>query len=107
MRGKNPRDESLEATFPRGIGLPGRVWESGEPAWISDVVVDPNFSRAPIAAKVGLHAAFCFPITIGTEIVGVMEFFNRDTQEPDKELLEMFGAIGIQIGQFIQRTRMT
>ncbi len=99
--------KSLEATFPRGIGLPGRVWERGEPAWITDVVVDPNFPRAPIAAKVGLHAAFCFPIKIGTEIVGVMEFFNRDTQEPDKELLEMFGSIGIQIGQFIQRTKMT
>lgn len=98
---------SLEATFPRGIGLPGRVWESGESAWIADVVVDPNFPRAPLAAKVGLHAAFCFPIKIGTKIVGVIEFFNRYTQEPDKELLEMFGAIGIQIGQFIQRTRMT
>ena len=81
---------SLEATLSRGIGLPGRVWESGEPAWIADVVVDPNFPRAPIAAKVGLHAAFGFPIKIGNEIVGVMEFFNRDTQEPDKELLEMF-----------------
>jgi GAF domain-containing protein/PAS domain-containing protein len=97
---------SLETTLPRGIGLPGRVWESGEPAWISDVVVDPNFPRAPIAAKVGLHAAFSFPIMLRNEIVGVTEFFTRDTQEPDKELLEMFGAIGIQIGQFIQRTRM-
>jgi len=99
--------KSLEATFSRGIGLPGRVWKSGEPAWIADVVVDPNFPRAPMAAKVGLHAAFCFPIKIGNEIVGVMEFFNRDRQGPDKDLLQMFGAIGIQIGQFIQRTRMT
>lgn len=33
-----------EATrFVRGSGLPGRVLQSGKPAWITDVVVDPNF----------------------------------------------------------------
>jgi GAF domain-containing protein len=98
---------SQGATRSRGIGLPGRVWEGGEPAWIADVVLDPNFPRASVAAKEGLHAAFCFPIKIGSNILGVMEFFNRETQEPDKELMEMFGAIGIQIGHFIQRMGMT
>ncbi|MGH8458062.1 MAG: PAS domain S-box protein, partial [Nevskiales bacterium] len=28
---------SRKITFPRGIGLPGRVWTSGKPAWIADV----------------------------------------------------------------------
>jgi hypothetical protein len=26
-----------------GVGLPGRVWASGQSAWIPDVVKDPNF----------------------------------------------------------------
>ena len=99
--------DSQGSTRASGVGLPGRVWETGEPVWIADVTVDPNFPRASVAAKEGLHAAFCFPIKLGNSILGVMEFFNRETQEPDKELLQMFGAIGVQIGQFIQRTRMT
>lgn len=36
-----------EYSFACGVGLPGRAWESGEPAWIIDVTQDPNFSRAP------------------------------------------------------------
>jgi GAF domain-containing protein len=97
---------SKDATFPRGVGLPGRVWKSGEPTWITDVAVDPNSPRAAIANQEGLHAGVGFPIKSGTAIVGVMEFFHRDTQTPDKELLQMFMSIGLQIGQYIQRTTL-
>jgi GAF domain-containing protein len=95
---------SKDMTFARGVGLPGRAWKSAEPIWITDVVSDPNFPRASAAAQEGLHSGFAFPIKSGSDIVGVMEFFHRDIQKPDKELLSMFASIGLQIGQFIQRT---
>src|SRR4051794_27321459 len=41
-----------------GEGLPGRVWRSGEPSWIADVLADSNFPRAEAALRAGLHAAF-------------------------------------------------
>ena len=65
-----------ERTFERGIGLPGRVWASGQPAWIPNVLYDSNFPRAPIAAQEGLHGAFGFPIRLGNEVLGVIEFFS-------------------------------
>jgi signal transduction histidine kinase/ActR/RegA family two-component response regulator len=91
--------------FQRGVGLPGRVWARGEPAWIPDVVTDPNFPRAPAAAREGLHAALGFPIRLGPTVVGVIEFFSREIRQPDEDLLRMLTAIGTQIGQFIERTR--
>ena len=90
-------------TFAQGIGLPGRVWSNARPVWIADVTKDTNFPRAEIAAREGLHAAFCFPILLATEVLGVLEFFSHEIQQPDARLLEMMGAIGSQIGQFIER----
>lgn len=90
-------------TFDPGVGLPGRVWVSGEPAWIPDVVRDRNFPRADEAASAGLHAAFGFPIVVGSEVLGVMEVFSGEIQQPDENLLQMFAAIGSQIGQFVKR----
>ncbi len=75
---------SRNTAFPPGIGLPGRVWSSGRPAWILNVQEDSNFPRAPIAAKEGLRAAFGFPILFGGEVRGAMEFFTRELASPTK-----------------------
>lgn len=88
-----------------GKGLPGRIWASGVPQWIPDVVQDNKFLQAAIADKEGLHAAFGFPLTSGQEILGVITFFNQKIQPPDKDLLKMMTAIGNNIGQFIERKR--
>jgi two-component system sensor histidine kinase/response regulator len=94
---------SMKATFPPGIGLPGRVWATGQPAWIPDVVGDSNFPRAPIAAREGLHAAFGFPVLLRGDVLAVMEFFSREIRPPDQELLAMLAAVGNQIGLFVDR----
>jgi len=104
-----PLTKFVEATrelrFTRGTGLPGRVWSSRAPAWIPDVTKDTNFPRAAIAAEEGLHAALGFPILLGDRVLGAMEFFSREIQEPDEALLELLGTVGSQIGQFIERKR--
>lgn len=92
-----------ESTFGRGLGLPGRVWAAGEASWIPDVVDDPNFPRASVAAQDRLHAAFAFPIKRNSQVLGVFEFFIREIRQPDEDLLRMLTAIGSQIGQFIER----
>ena len=92
-------------TFAPGIGLPGRIWNSGEPAWIRDVATETNFPRAPVAVKQNLHGAFGFPIQMGGRVVGVMEFFSLQILQPDIELLAMTETLGSEIGQFIERKR--
>jgi len=94
-----------EKTFQPGEELPGRVWATTHPAWIADVTRDNNFSRATIAGRAGLHGAFAFPILMGEEFLGVIEFFSHEIVEPDAEVLRLVAALGSQIGQFIERKR--
>jgi two-component system, sensor histidine kinase and response regulator len=96
---------SRQSTFAPGIGLPGRVWSIGQPFYAPDIIHDANFPRGPMVARAGLHSALGFPVLLGTELIGVLEFFSREIGRPDAELLEMLATIGSQIGQFAERKR--
>ena len=95
-----------EAThFDPGAGLPGRVLESGEPAWITDVTKDRNFPRVTMAADLGVKGAFAFPVLVGTNVVAVLEFFSDHAVEPYEALLDVTAQIGTQLGRVVERER--
>src|SRR6266498_22877 len=94
-----------EVKFREGVGLPGRIWAWGAPVWIPDVLEDANFPRAAAAESAGLRGAFGFPIRVGPEVLGIIEFFSREIRQPDEELLRVVTSLGGQIGQFKERTR--
>jgi PAS domain S-box-containing protein len=94
---------SRQTTFAPGMGLPGRVWASGQPVWITDVAKDRDFVRLKIAAKAELHGAFGFPIRDSKKILGVITCFSHEIQQPDSDLTKVMNSIGEQVGQFIER----
>ena len=94
-----------EILFASGVGLPGRVWASSMPVWISDVVQDTNFLRAKVAAKNNLHGAFGFPIVSDEGFTGVLEFFSLEIRPSDDAFIQMMSALGSQIGQFVERKK--
>jgi PAS domain S-box-containing protein len=94
-----------QSHFAPGVGLPGRIWKTGEPSWIEEITRDRNFPRASLARLEGLHSAFGFPIRLDKDVLGVIEFFSHEIRKPNPELIAMFDSIGSQVGQFIQRKR--
>jgi signal transduction histidine kinase len=97
--------DSKDRTFTRGEGLVGRVWATGKSIWIPDVCADPTFRRADMAARVGLHGAFAFPVGKGERLYGVIDCFTRTSREPDRDVLEMVADLGIKVGLFVDRKR--
>jgi PAS domain S-box-containing protein len=91
--------------FRRGIGLPGRVWATGKPAWLVEVADDPNFPRARAAREVGLRTGIAFPAVLDGSVVCIFEMFAREPRARDSDILLVLANIGNQIGQFIARTR--
>ncbi|AKJ27150.1 PAS domain S-box protein [Caldimonas brevitalea] len=95
--------ESCSRGFASGEGLPGRVWSTQQPVWISELAQDDNFPRHAVAAQDGLRCAFACPVVIGERTLGVVEFFMQRSREPDPDLLEMMATAAGSIGQFIER----
>ena len=91
--------------FATGVGLPGRVLASGEPAWVFDVTKDPNFPRAKLATEVGVRAGAAFPVLVGPKVAAVLEFFSAEAVEAYEPLMEVMSQIGMQLGRVVERTR--
>jgi signal transduction histidine kinase/integral membrane sensor domain MASE1 len=98
--------ETSRRTFSYGVGLPGRVWATGEPAWIEEITDDVNFPRGPMARREGLHSGFAFPIRVGDHVYGVLEFFSRSIVARDDDLLGTMSTLGNQLGQFVVRKQV-
>ena len=96
---------SREMTFAMGVGLPGRVWASAKPEWISDVIHDRNFPRAELAEQAGFHAAAAFPVRVAGRVYAVLEFFHHEIRPADSSLLSTFQAVADQLSQFCARER--
>jgi len=89
-------------TFPHGKGLPGRVWLSGQPEWVTNVTLDENFPRAKFALEAGLKAGLAIPILSRKKVVAVIEFFMFEAREKDASL----STIASQLGLVVQRKQM-
>jgi signal transduction histidine kinase len=93
------RFDSLE----RGAGLPGRIWQSRQPAWIEDIEADDNFPRSRVARRVGVRSAFGFPLIVSGEVSAVIELFSTQPRPAEEATLNIAATLGSHLGQFIQR----
>ena len=99
------RAASEASHFRPGVGLPGRVWESKQPAWIEDVRDDPNFPRTATAKNIGLKTAVGIPILSGDKVIAVIEFFMRESRSKSEELVKVIAAIAAQLNLVMERKR--
>jgi diguanylate cyclase (GGDEF)-like protein len=86
-----------------GMGLPGRVLTQRHAVWLLDFAKVIELPRARDAADDGLHTAIGFPLLVGRDVVGVLEFFTERVLEPDAELIDLMAKVGTELGRVVER----
>jgi signal transduction histidine kinase/AmiR/NasT family two-component response regulator len=103
------RQRHDDVTFAAGVGVPGRVLTTGTAEHIADVRTlsdgDADRVRCALIDEAKMHAVAGFPIVIGDEVAGVLEFFSEDPFEADRMLLDVMAQVGIVLGRIVERSR--
>jgi len=98
-------ENTREQQFAPGQGVPGRVWAFRRPSWTADVSRDARTPRSAQALRAGLMTAVAFPLAVGDECAGVIEFLSRGVNESNGEIAAMFATVGGQLAQYLERRR--
>jgi diguanylate cyclase (GGDEF)-like protein/PAS domain S-box-containing protein len=79
------------------------VLATGEPILISELSENQVGLAADLAGEAALRSAFAFPLKSEVGVVGIFQFFRREAQEADAELLNACRFVAGLVGQFLQR----
>jgi GAF domain-containing protein len=93
------QDESFDIT--QGLGRD--VLRTSRAQWVVRLPAQARFRRNHIAGQTGLVTALAFPVVLHREVLGLLEFFSTEEQEPDMELLAVMESVGDQLGQVLER----
>jgi PAS domain S-box-containing protein len=118
------REVSLKTPMPKGVGVPGRMWETGSALWltdpastISELVADGSrvavkqdagnvvFPRNLAQLKYGLGALMGFPVKLDKKVLAVFEFFSRERRPPDRSFMDAVEKLGRLLGDVLERKR--
>jgi diguanylate cyclase (GGDEF)-like protein len=86
--------------LPLGVGLPGRVWASGEPSLSTNIALVDDSAR-----QAGLAVAVAVPVLAEREVVAVLELFNAAAGIDDRRVISLVATVASQLGTVIERKR--
>ncbi|MEE8113938.1 MAG: ATP-binding protein, partial [Nitrososphaerales archaeon] len=95
------KDATPVESYQRGVGVLGRVFETGEPLFFEDIQSDPEFrriARNKIALKAGYRGGFFIPIKVKDKTVGVMNFVSRETHRFSSGDVQLIHSIADHMG---------
>ena len=98
--------ESLRfGSFNPRLSPPGEVLRTGKAVWLPDTTAVEGFAAAATARDRGLTGWAGFPITAGSDCVGVLEFYAALPDQPGAGVLELMTDVGTQLGRVTERRR--
>jgi len=93
-------EQRQSVELPLGVGLPGRVWASGEPSLSTNMAIADDSVR-----QAGLAVAVAVPVLAEREVVAVLELFNAVAGSDDRRVITLVATVASQLGTVIERKR--
>jgi PAS domain S-box-containing protein len=106
-----PADGAPVALPAAVVGPMERVWATGAPAWVSEIVVPrpdgPDVGRPAPGFPGDLRGVVVIPVADAEKspLVGVLTLFSREPMERDEPLLQVLTTLGRQVGLFAERRK--
>ena len=100
------RRVTAEATFQEGVGLSGKAWKSRDLVVVDDLGAVTDCVRAPVARKVGVRSAVCFPIVVNDRVVATMDFMSTEQREVSPLRRATLRSIGVLVSQALTRSKV-
>ena len=97
------REVTLAASFAEGVGLSGRAWRQRDLVFVPDLGEISDCVRAPVAQEVGVRSGVCFPLVVGGDVIGTMDFFATSKLELSASRLEALRNVGLLTSAALSR----
>jgi diguanylate cyclase (GGDEF)-like protein/PAS domain S-box-containing protein len=83
----------------------GRMLREKRPVWVADMSQPTDSPLRMVAARLGLRAAFVFPVIMQGETAAFVELYAEEARQPDELLLESIGSLGAPLARLFERGR--
>jgi methyl-accepting chemotaxis protein len=97
------RRVTMEARFREGEGLSGRAWKARDLFFVEDLAEMKDCCRAPVAKRAGVKSGVAFPLIVGGQVTGMMDFFALETLHPSAERLDALRNVGRMVSGALER----
>lgn len=89
-----------------GLGISGRVAQSGNPILLEDVSKDPRTANPDLVSTEGLKGFASVPLKAKEKVVGVMNIASHEPGQFGADDLYLLDSIGCQVGTAIEQARL-
>ena len=99
------RDITEQPELLKAKDIPGNTLEKGSASWldINTQTDDRHFKRSDITKSLEINTGIWVPISLPGKTIGLLEFFKRDKEQPDQELLDFIYNIGLELCRHFEK----
>ena len=93
--------QSMIQPLTCGTEMPGRVWQDGQPIWISNLASERRTPHTETALRDGMVSGCAVPVRVGDQVLAVLEFYCHFCVRENRETVAAVQTVTTSLGQML------